>query len=110
VCHHARPHAHEVVGLTSRREALGRIEAGERFDLIFCDLLMPELSGMGFHAAVMGRTPELAGRIVFMTGGAFTPEARAFRQSVPHARLEKPFDLGEVLTLLDEHLAHAPSR
>ena len=37
---------HEVVTLSDGREALRRIAAGERFDVILCDLMMPEMSGM----------------------------------------------------------------
>jgi PAS domain S-box-containing protein len=84
--------AHEVTSLHSAREALTRIEAGERFDLVLCDLMMPEMSGMDLHAALAKAAPEMASRMVFLTGGIFTAAARAFveRTSVPV--LEKPFD------------------
>ena len=36
---------HEVTVLTSARAALDRIAAGERFDVMLCDLMMPELTG-----------------------------------------------------------------
>ena len=82
---------HDVEAMTSAREALARLLAGERFDVILCDLMMPDVTGMDFHAEVCAAAPELAGHIVFMTGGAFTVAAREFLDRVDNPRLEKPF-------------------
>jgi len=72
--------------------ALGRIEAGERYDVILCDLMMPQMTGMELHEALRLRDPALAARVVFITGGAFTERASAFLRDVPNACIEKPFD------------------
>lgn len=63
-----------------------------RFDLILCDLMMPAMTGMEVHDELVRLEPELAARMSFLTGGAFTPRARAFLAVVPNPRLEKPFD------------------
>jgi PAS domain S-box-containing protein len=83
---------HEVVALTSAREALLRLEGAQPFDVILCDLLMPEMSGMDFHSALLVRAPRAAERTAFLTGGAFTQQARLFLERVSNPRLEKPFD------------------
>jgi len=44
--------------------------------------------------------PKLAGRIVFMTGGAFTSRARAFLASVANQCLEKPLDMSKLRSFL----------
>jgi MarR family 2-MHQ and catechol resistance regulon transcriptional repressor len=67
--------AHDISPLPSGEEALGRITAGERFDLILCDLALPRLTGMGFRERVGAIAPELVERIVVMTGGVSTPSA-----------------------------------
>ena len=85
----AREHTVEV--LTSAREALVRIEAGERFDAIFCDLMMPELSGAELHGELLRVAPDQAARMVFVTGGAFGASAIEFLDRVPNPRLFKPF-------------------
>src|SRR5262249_27528319 len=74
------------------RRALGRLLSGERFDVVLCDLMMSDLTGMALHRAVVAQAPEVARRFIFMTGGAFTPEGRAFLEAIPNFRLQKPFD------------------
>jgi PAS domain S-box-containing protein len=93
---------HEVTVLTGAGEALGRIASGERFDVILCDLMMPELTGMDLHAALLADCPEQAARMIFMTGGAFTPRAREFLDRTANLRLEKPFDAQQLRALVNE--------
>ena len=51
--------------------------------------------------AEMGRlAPDQVERIVFVTGGAFTPRAREFLESIPNARVEKPIDFQNLKLLL----------
>jgi PAS domain S-box-containing protein len=83
---------HDLVVLTRAREALERIGGGERFDVILCDLMMPEMTGMDLYEALVRSAPDQAERMVFLTGGAFTPRARDFLDRVPNQRIEKPFD------------------
>lgn len=81
---------HDVTALSSPKEALRRIEAGESWDAILCDLHMPELDGMAFYERLSRSRPELAGRLAFITGGAFTPRAKAFLESTTRPTIEKP--------------------
>ena len=68
--------------------------------MILCDLMMPELTGMDLHAELEKIAPDQASRMVFMTGGAFTPRAREFLERVPNARVEKPIDFQNLRVLL----------
>jgi PAS domain S-box-containing protein len=88
---------HEVVSETSGRAALARLRGDVRFDLILCDVMMPEVSGMDFYAQL---APELRDRVVFLSGGAFTDRAQRFLDSVPNRRLAKPFDLDALTAVL----------
>jgi CheY-like chemotaxis protein/anti-sigma regulatory factor (Ser/Thr protein kinase) len=83
---------HQVTALTDARAAIARIESGEIYDVILCDLMMPQVSGMDVYAQLLRVAPEMAARTVFMTGGAFTPRARAFLADVPNPTVEKPFE------------------
>jgi two-component system, cell cycle sensor histidine kinase and response regulator CckA len=87
---------HDVTTVTSAREALELIDGGRSFDLILSDLMMPGMSGMEFYDTVARERAEVAERMVFMSGGAFTPSARAFLDRVPNERLEKPFNLATI--------------
>jgi CheY-like chemotaxis protein len=74
-------------------EVLDRLARGERYDILLCDLMMPEMTGMELMAAIEDRHPDLAERVLFVTGGAFTAEARAFVERYASRLVEKPFDI-----------------
>ncbi len=95
---------HEVVGVGSADEALKRIGAGERFDVILCDLMMPQMTGMDLHAELSRVAPEQAERMIFLTGGAFTPRARAFLDQTPNQRIEKPFHVRHLRALINDRI------
>jgi signal transduction histidine kinase/ActR/RegA family two-component response regulator len=81
---------HDVVVVQKATDALARVVAGEHFDVILCDLMMPEMSGMDLHAAISEKAPAMLDRMIFMTGGAFTDGARAFFDRVTNVKLDKP--------------------
>ena len=91
---------HEVTVVFSSEEALELLSRGERYDVIMSDLMMPEMTGMDLFAEVRRLDPPQAERMVFMTGGAFTPLARDFLENVPNHRLEKPFEMADVRALV----------
>jgi signal transduction histidine kinase/ActR/RegA family two-component response regulator len=70
------------------------------FDLILCDVMMPSGGAERFWSELPLRAPAALERVVFMTGGAATPEARAFLEAQPRPVLDKPFELEEVQALL----------
>ncbi len=72
----------------------------EPYDLVLCDLMMPDMTGMDLHAEVSRRAPDYLDRLVFMTGGAFTPRARAFLAQVDNRCIQKPFDLDELMSVV----------
>ena len=89
-----------VTVTTSAKEALELFARGLRFDVILCDLMMPEMTGMDLQEELGRRVPEQAARMVFVTGGAFTDRARLFLERSPNPRLEKPFDNQALRTLV----------
>ncbi|WP_242356530.1 MULTISPECIES: MASE1 domain-containing protein [Anaeromyxobacter] len=82
---------HDVDCMTDARAALARLAGGERFDVVLCDLMMPDLTGMDLHEALARAAPDAATRMVFITGGAFTDRARRFLEASGLPRVEKPF-------------------
>ncbi|WP_242391964.1 hybrid sensor histidine kinase/response regulator [Anaeromyxobacter oryzisoli] len=96
---------HDVTFVSSARAALERIEGGAPFDLVLTDLLMPGMSGVDLYRALGRRDPRLARRVIFLTGGAFTPAARAFLATEPVPCVEKPFELDAIRGVLARRLA-----
>jgi signal transduction histidine kinase/CheY-like chemotaxis protein len=98
---------HEVRTASSGREAMAILQEDHDFDVILTDLMMPEVTGMDLHDALSLVDPEMAGRMIFMTGGAFTLRAHKFLAGVQNRRLEKPFDPTTLLEVIDSQLADA---
>jgi CheY-like chemotaxis protein len=91
---------HAVTVATSGQAALELLERGERFDVLLCDLLMPDMSGMQLDAEIARRWPDAGARLAFMTGGAFTDQAREFLAGTTRPVLEKPIDVGALRALV----------
>src|SRR5262249_1279747 len=95
------PH-HRVAWVGSAREALERLRGGERFDVILCDLIMPDMTGMELFEVLRSDYPEFAGRVVFINGGTLTGRVADFMTKVRNRRLEKPFDPGVLREVVSE--------
>jgi PAS domain S-box-containing protein len=81
----------EIEIATTALDALARIHAGVRIDVILCDLMMPDVPGMEFYRELERIDPESARKMIFMTGGAFSMGVREFLASAPRPYVEKPF-------------------
>ena len=75
--------------------ALERVRA-RHYDLIVCDVRMPDLDGPGFYARIEQEMPELVPRVVFITGSAMTPAVERFLGQTQAPFLNKPFTVDEV--------------
>jgi CheY-like chemotaxis protein len=93
---------HDVSVSRRADEALALIRAGRRFDLILCDLMMPEVSGAELYEELKRIDGAQTERLVFMTGGAFTPATQAFLAGVTARRIEKPFTRDTLEALVAE--------
>ncbi len=91
---------HDVLPVTCGRDALARVAAGERFDVILSDLLMPDMSGIELYERLRQAAPDQADRTVFLTGAAYTPAARDFLDRVPNPRIEKPFEPANLMAII----------
>jgi PAS domain S-box-containing protein len=100
---------HDVEIVTRGTEAIEKLDRDPDFDLVLCDLMMPDIPGFDIFEAVVASHPELADRFVFMTGGAFTERAREFLRTVSNPRLEKPFLVEDIERLLHERAGTSPA-
>jgi CheY-like chemotaxis protein len=90
---------HEVEVASSGQMAL-RALAHRNFDVILCDMRMPDVDGRGFYARIKQAYPELVERLVFVTGDALGPSIRSFLDETGLPYLEKPIDTEELRTLI----------
>jgi PAS domain S-box-containing protein len=84
---------HEVTSVRTARDALTLLLSDDGYDVIFCDVIMPQMSGIDLYRGLRADRPGLERRIVFMSGGAFTSSTAEFLASVDNRRVEKPFDV-----------------
>jgi CheY-like chemotaxis protein len=81
---------HHVDTAQSGSEALARLKEDRSYDLIFCDLMMPDMDGTVLYAELERRMPDLLDRIVFCSGGAFTTRTKQFVERSTRRFVEKP--------------------
>jgi two-component system, cell cycle sensor histidine kinase and response regulator CckA len=93
---------HEVTVVGRAAEAFARLADDDTFDVILCDVQMPELGARGVYERLGADWPHLCARVIFMTGGAFTPESREFLEQSPQTILTKPFSIDELRAAIDE--------
>ncbi|HEX4478729.1 MAG TPA: response regulator, partial [Polyangiaceae bacterium] len=90
----------DVVLANSASEALAILEHDVRFDVVLCDIMMPDVTGIELFERVSTEFPALRDRFVFMTGGAFGATMQQFIDRVELPRLEKPFDVRDLRRLI----------
>jgi CheY-like chemotaxis protein len=97
--------AFRVEDVASAQGARALLATDPAYDLVFCDMMMPGMSGMALADWIAAHAPALRGRLVFMTGGAFTVEAQRYLAQAANPVLEKPFQAVQVLQVARELLA-----
>ncbi|HUM14019.1 MAG TPA: response regulator [Myxococcaceae bacterium] len=97
---------HEVQVAHSGPAALALLDDG-RFDAVLCDIMMPQMTGLELHARLSSTQPEVAARMVFLTGGVFDACAERFLQEHSRWCMGKPFEPGALLALVAERIATA---
>jgi PAS domain S-box-containing protein len=93
---------HDVTIAYSGREAIARLAGNPAFDAVICDLQMNDGTGVDVYEYLCQKAPDLARRVIFTTGGAFTRGAREFLGRCPQPVLEKPFDTARFAALVSE--------
>ncbi len=96
---------HDVTLTSDGAEALALITKGRRFDLVLCDLMMPDVTGMDLFERVTEIAPDQAGAFVFLSGGAVTERGAAFLEAHADRRLDKPFQLEDLEDMIAARLS-----
>jgi DNA-binding response OmpR family regulator len=92
-------HSFQVTCVSNGVEGLRQTMSSD-FDVILCDMVMPNLPGDMFYLAVERTKPHLARRFIFMTGYKAIPKVDEFIRKVQGLVLWKPFQMQELLDLI----------
>lgn len=92
---------YHVTAQERAKEGLELLRQGIHFDIVLCDVMMPEMNGVAFYKAVHDELPQLLKRLVFISGGAFTPETTHFLEMLEAPLIRKPFQFQELLETLE---------
>ena len=101
-----RADGHDVVAITNPREAQ-RLLGQRLFDVLVVDNLMPELSGLDLirELSATSNAAELP-QIVIMTAHATVESAIEAMRLGAFDYLQKPFEIDELLVVINRALAH----
>ncbi|MFL5483213.1 MAG: PAS domain S-box protein [Gemmatimonadaceae bacterium] len=91
---------HTVVSVDSGSKALEAASHG-MFDTIFLDIRMPDISGQTVFRQWQSKRPDLAERVVFLTGDIVSEDLFQFLTGTGRPFIAKPFDLDLVLQSLN---------
>ena len=83
-------HDHDVELADGGRAAIELLKHDIGFDLVLCDLNMPDVDGVDVHDWIRDHVPRLEGRVVLCSGAAPSPRVRAFMVKAGPVFLEKP--------------------
>lgn len=101
---------YDTIKAASGAEARRILQSDQDFDLILCDMMMSDVSGMDLHEWLATQYPRLAKQFVFITGGAFTARASEYLSKVDNIRLEKPFDATNFKMIVAELIRNSKDR
>jgi CheY-like chemotaxis protein len=103
LAHLLRRDGHAVETATNGVLALEKLQ-NRSFDLILCDLRMPELDGPGLYQALQDRSPQLVQGFIFLTGDTMNAETTEFLERVSAPRLTKPFTAADARRVVEQVL------
>ena len=90
----------DVVTALGGGAALELLEGDTTFDVVLCDVMMPDMDGAMLYEVLLRDFPALAARVVFCTGGVLTPRLTTFLEDVPNGVLAKPLSAARLRAAL----------
>lgn len=96
-----------VEGVSTGEEALTRLNAGNRYDAILCDMKMPGISGTEVLEKLCHNTGGLKQPFIIMTGDLVSPATIESLRHVGATVIQKPFRVADLTAILSDELSKA---
>lgn len=96
---------HEVVAVEHGKRAIEVLDSDRDFDVVVCDLMMPQGDGQILYEYLEKAAPEILERFVFLTGGAITRRMKSFLERIHGTVLKKPIAPAEFFDLIARYVA-----
>ncbi len=87
---------HDLTLASCGAEAIERVAAGERFDAIITDVMMPNMTGIELFDRLGDLAPDQAMRVIFLSGGVFTAQTQTRLEAAGNPQLQKPVSSQEL--------------
>jgi signal transduction histidine kinase/CheY-like chemotaxis protein len=79
-----------------------------KYDLVISDMCMPEMDGEKLYEAISATDPNLAKRILFVTGDTVSAKSRTFLERTGNRWLSKPFNIKDVEEVVHSYMREKP--
>ncbi|HET6583340.1 MAG TPA: response regulator, partial [Nannocystaceae bacterium] len=91
---------HDTVSVQSGADAIELLRRGASFDVVICDVVMPDMGGLDLFYWIRTQRPELLPGFMFLTGGATDRKTAVALKRLLEPRMQKPFAPAELRSLV----------
>jgi CheY-like chemotaxis protein len=92
---------HSVVAVSSGADALAVIAVGRPYDLVLCDVMLHDMTGVELLSRLWRDHPGQAQRLVFMARRQISPVLQYLLDGVSNLCIEVPFDMDGLRALIE---------
>jgi CheY-like chemotaxis protein len=100
----------EIVAVPRGEAGIALVAAGQGFDMILCEAILPGLGGAEVLSWLEANKPAQARRLVFMMDSIECALVERLLRGVPNLCLERPFDLEGLRSFIERRVLQHPSR
>ena len=92
---------HNVVAVSSGADALAVIAVGRPYDLVLCDVMLCDMTGVELSSRLRRDHPDQARRLVFMARRRVSPVLQYLLDGVQNLCIEVPLDIDGLRALIE---------
>jgi two-component system NtrC family sensor kinase len=86
------------------KAGLLQLQAAHGYDVLLCDLRMPDLDGVAFYDRLLLHYPAISQRVIFLTGDTLSLESKEFLERSGRPWVHKPCTAAAIRSVIQELL------